>query len=155
MQHAAGIAQGVPTLVQEAPPTVSGGLGAHARFCRQHRLVKHEVEALLGRGARLSRSPLAMKLNENTFGQGRIAIAVPKRILKHAVDRNKVKRVIREQFRQHGARQLPVDMLFTLQSQLTGLANIRNTDKQARGQLRQVLKQLLADVSQRFDGFAR
>ncbi len=155
MQHAAGIAQGVPTLVPDAPPAVSGGLGARTRFCRQHRLVKHDVEALLGRGARLSRSPLALKLHENTFGQGRIAIAVPKRILKRAVDRNKVKRVIREQFRQHGARKLPVDMLFTLQSQLTGRGDIRNTDKQACGQLREVLKQLLADISRRFGGSAQ
>lgn len=152
MQRAAGIAQGVPTLVPEAPPAVSCRLVAHARFCRQHRLVKHEVEALLGHGARLSRPPLALKLNENKAGQGRIAIAVPKRVLKRAVDRNKVKRMIREQFRQHGARKLPVDILFTLQSQLTGRADIRNTDKHARRQLREVLKQLLGDVSRRFGG---
>ena len=155
MQHAAGIAQGMPTLVPEALPAVSGSLVARARFCRQHRLVKHDVEALLGHGARLSRSLLALKLNENTVGQGRIAIAVPKRILKRAVDRNKVKRVIREQFRQDGARKLPVDILFTLQSKPTGRAGIRHTDKQARSQLREVLKQLLADVSRRFGGSAQ
>ena len=137
----------------EAPPAVSGRLVAHARFRRQHRLVKHEVEALLGHGARLSRPPLALKLKENMAGQGRIAIAVPKRIQKRAVDRNKVKRVIREQFRQHGARRLPVDILFTLQSQLTGRADIGNTDKQARDRLREALKQLLADVSRRFGVF--
>lgn len=134
----------------QIPPAVSGRLVAHARFRRQHRLVKHEVEALLGHGARLSRPPVALRLNENTAGQGRIAIAVPKRILRRAVDRNKVKRVIREQFRQHGTRKLPVDILFTLQSQLTGCADIRNTDKRARDQLRDVLTQLLADVSRRF-----
>ena len=150
MQHVAGIAQGVPTLVPEAPPAVSGGLAARARFCRQHRLVKHEVEALLSHGTRFSRTPLALKLNENTFGQGRIAIAVPKRVLKRAVDRNKVKRVIREQFRQHGVRKLPVDILFTLQSQLTKRADIRKPDKRARDQLREVLKQLLVEVSRRF-----
>ena len=48
----------------------------------------------------------------------RLAIAVPKRLLKSAVSRNIVKRWIREAFRQHPMREQQVDMLITLESKL-------------------------------------
>ena len=44
----------------------------------------------------------------------RVALAVPKRQLKRAVDRNRVKRVLRETFRQHPIREVGIDMLVTL-----------------------------------------
>ncbi len=46
----------------------------------------------------------------------RIAIAVPKRLLKSAVSRNTVKRWIREAFRLHPVRERQVDMLIKLES---------------------------------------
>lgn len=48
----------------------------------------------------------------------RIAIAVPKRLLKSAVCRNAVKRWIRETFRQHAVRHSGADMLITLEGKL-------------------------------------
>lgn len=131
----------------------NNGSGRHKqsnRFHRQHRLVKHQVVALLKSGARFNRGELGLKLGQNTFGQGRIAIAVPKRILKFAVDRNRVKRVIREQFRQHQARMLPVDMLVTLQRLIGAKNGQRRINKGERGQRRETLTQLLCDVSRRF-----
>ena len=136
---------------------ISSGSGCpnqRNRFRRQHRLLKHQVVALLNSGARFNREELGLKLGENIFGQGRIAIAVPKRILKLAVDRNRVKRVIREQFRQHQIRALPVDMLVTLQSQMTAKQNQHRINKSERGQLRVTLTQLLRDVLRRFSAVA-
>jgi len=46
----------------------------------------------------------------------RLAISVPKRLLKSAVRRNQVKRVVRESFRQHAIADRPLDMLVIFRS---------------------------------------
>lgn len=138
----------MPTPTLEARD--NGHLGGGNRFRREHRLVKHQVVALLDHGARFGRAELSLKLGENSFGQARIAIAVPKRILKFAVDRNRVKRIIREQFRQDQVRVRPVDVLVTLQRQISTKKKQPRINKSERGQLRAAFAQLLRDVLQRF-----
>lgn len=44
----------------------------------------------------------------------RIALSVPKRLLKRSIDRNRAKRVLRESFRVHAIREAGVDTLITL-----------------------------------------
>ncbi len=104
---------------------------------------------MLNDGARFSRQEFVIKLDGNRFGHGRIAISVPKRILKFAVDRNLVKRAVREEFRQNAVRALPVDLLVTLRSPATRQPGERRIRKQ-RQQLRKTLAQLLSEVSRRF-----
>ena len=147
MQHQADVSP-IPTPTLEARGNGHQRGGNH--FRRQHRLVKHQVVALLDRGARFGRAELGLKFSENSFGQGRIAIAIPKRMLKFAVDRNRVKRVIREQFRQHQVRACPVDVLVTLQRQMTTKKKQPRINKSERGRLRVTFAQLLRDVLQRF-----
>lgn len=132
------------------PENIISGMGL--RFHRKYRLIKHEVVALLQDGIRLTRSEFFIRLKQNQVGRGRIAIAVPKRILKSAVDRNRVKRVIREEFRQHAVRRLPVDMLVTLHNKVVAPSGESMTQKHENYQLRGSLKQLLRDVSRRFGG---
>ena len=119
------------------------------RLPRSSRLIKHDVVVLLRQGARFSRAELEIKLGENRFGRGRIAIAVPKRILKFAVHRNQVKRLIREEFRQNRLRISPVDFLVTLRGVPTAVPGERTMRKRQRQQLRGTLRQLLGDVSRR------
>lgn len=126
----------------------------HQRFSRQHRLNKHEVERLLRAGARLSKADFIVKLGENQVSRGRIAIAVPKRILKSAVDRNRVKRVVRETFRQHPVRELPVDMLVTLRSDVQAAAGESKAHSHKNQLRRESLTQLLGDVARRFGAAA-
>ncbi len=128
---------------------VNGGHGKSKRLPRGSRLVKHDVVALLRQGARFSRAEFEIKLGENRFGRGRIAIAVPKRILKFAVHRNQVKRLIREEFRQHRLRISPVDFLVTLRGAPTVAPGERMMRKRQRQQLRGTLGQLFGDVSRR------
>lgn len=73
----------------------------------------------------------------------RLAIAVPKRLLKSAVSRNIVKRWIREAFRQHPMREQQVDMLITLESKLDLKSN---AERQAA---RQELQGLLSEAQHR------
>ena len=117
---------------------------------RQHRLIKERVVALLSDGARLTRQEFVIRLGENDCGQGRLAIAVPKRILKRAVDRNRVKRVIKEAFRQHPVRTAPVDMLVTMHHQAATQAGDPNALKHQCQQLRATLMHLFSDILRRF-----
>ncbi len=126
--------------------------GADSRFRREHRLAKHDVLGLLRDGARLSRAEFAVKLDENSGSGGRIAIAVPKRILKRAIDRNIVKRLIREEFRQNALRALPVDLLVTLRATAGVRPGEHATGKRQRRQLQSSLRQIFSDVSLRFGG---
>ena len=73
----------------------------------------------------------------------RLAIAVPKRLLKSAVSRNIVKRWIREAFRQHPMREQQVDMLITLESKLDLKSG---AERQAA---RQELQGLLSEAQRR------
>lgn len=70
----------------------------------------------------------------------RIAIAVPKRLLKKAVDRNLVKRWIREALRQHGARLIAADILLTL------IAKVNLKDASEKAHLKQQIGDLFARV---------
>ena len=151
MQPLTGTAPPKPT--QAAGLVLAENLYSVTRrtFPRRHRLVKHEVLALLHDGARFSRQEFVIKLDGNGFGHGRIAISVPKRILKFAVDRNLVKRAIREEFRQNAVRLLPVDLLVTLRSSGTRPLGERRIHKRRQRQLRTTLVQLLSEVSRRFN----
>ena len=147
MQYLAGSA--APGL-KKAPETHLTGdkvFGRNQRFRRQHRLARHDVIPLLRDGAQLHRATLALKLAKNSIGQGRIAIAVPKRILKKAVERNRVKRAVREVFRLHQVRAHPVDMLVTLQRKTPAQTGSR---KVAQREFRTALTLLLEEVSRRF-----
>ena len=98
----------MPTRIVRPGPVGSEGATSNRRFPRERRLIKQEVVILLESGARFSRGEFALQLGQNTVGLGRLAISVPKRILKRATDRNYIKRVIREEFRQHEVRARPV-----------------------------------------------
>lgn len=108
--------------------------------------------SLLRDGARLSRAEFAVKLDKNSRSGGRIAIAVSKRLLKRAIDRNIVKRVIREEFRQNALRTLPVDLLVTLRATASVRSGEHPMGKRQRRQLQSTLRQLFSDVSLRFGG---
>jgi ribonuclease P protein component len=70
----------------------------------------------------------------------RLAAAVPKRLLKKAVERNLVKRWIREALRQHAARKISIDVLLTL----TAKVNLKIAGERVR--VKQQINGLLATV---------
>jgi ribonuclease P protein component len=54
----------------------------------------------------------------------RIAISVPKRLMKAAIDRNRFKRIVREVFRSHDIRGRPIDMLVLLTAKVDSLKQL-------------------------------
>jgi|GEM_PF-2281289 len=81
----------------------------------------------------------------------RIALAVPKRQLKRAVDRNRVKRVLRETFRQHQIRNAGTDMLVTLVAlpKATVTASKRSVKQTIRFAATALFSKLAADIGDR------
>ena len=75
-----------------------------SRYSRRLRLGTTDIAALLARGRALKRPGFSVLSRVNTFGVPRLGLIVPKRIFPRAVDRNRVKRVLRELFRHQQAR---------------------------------------------------
>ncbi len=103
--------------------------------------------AILKHGKRLSQPAFDLRFqfapDNKTEVAARMAIAVPKRLLKSAVARNRIKRQVREVFRGHVASTAPLNMLVTLK--------LKNDGKlaDARKQLRVELAKLFDDVARR------
>lgn len=111
-------------------PSSREGEGIRQRhfFPRARRLDSAGAKRLLDHGKRFGAEAAPIKLSARVLrradvsamsevGAARLAIAVPKRLLKRAVDRNRAKRVVREAFRLSVAlTNDPQDMMVTLVS---------------------------------------
>lgn len=86
----------------------------------------------------------ASKPQANRQSASRIAVAVPKRLLKSAVLRNKIKRWIRESFRPHAVRTVGIDMLITLEQQLDPKVQAI----EARAELQQLFSDAMRQTTQ-------
>jgi ribonuclease P protein component len=75
------------------------GLPGQFRYRRHQRLTTHEIEALLRSGRRRRAAVLSIQTLPNGLACARLALIVPKRHVRRAVDRNRVKRLLREWFR--------------------------------------------------------
>jgi ribonuclease P protein component len=105
-----------------------------ARFTPRARLHKpDEFKAVFERGRRLNERWLSALVSPNGTPESRLGLAVPKKIARRAVDRNRIKRHIRESFRQHQAQLPAVDVVILA----------RNGSAEAQSpQLREVLDRL-------------
>lgn len=123
------------------------------------RLASAEVKNLLGHGQRASASTADVVLTSRSLVPltqspaksaivARIALAVPKRQLKRAVDRNRAKRILREIFRQHAIRSTPLEMLVTISAVPKALAG-KLKQKQATSHLRSAALGLFNRILQR------
>ncbi len=136
-------------------PGIGASLAASIRekLPRAHRLTSNEVTRILRAGRKItlrSGSPTKAQIDARIWTRGtaivgtlvperasgtapaRLAVAVPKRLLKLAVDRNLVKRWMREAFRRHHARAEPMDALLTLTAKvdLNNIASRRALQQQ-------------------------
>ncbi|PIE01390.1 MAG: ribonuclease P protein component [Thiothrix nivea] len=97
-----------------------------ASFPRANRLTRPEEFRRVferGRHRRLQITGLTLRVRENTLPHARLGLAISKRSLKLAVQRNRVKRLVRESFR-HSFSDLPaVDIVMMSQSELASMDN--------------------------------
>jgi len=83
-----------------------------ARFPRRARLLRPaEFKTVFERGQRLHEKGLTAIAAANTVGHARLGLAVSKKAVPLAVERNRIKRQIRESFRLHQPRLPAADLV--------------------------------------------
>lgn len=73
---------------------------------------------------RLSDQNWTLLVRQNTFSYARLGMAISKRVLSRAVDRNRIKRIIRESFRHHQKGLCSLDIVVMCKSDVKKLANM-------------------------------
>jgi ribonuclease P protein component len=88
------------------------------------RLGTTDIAALLAGGQALRRPGFNVFFRANTFGFARLGLIVPKRVFPRAVDRNRMKRVLRELFRTRQGRLGNRDILIRLTASKVALSEV-------------------------------
>lgn len=76
-----------------------------------------------GRHRRLNGQGLIVRVRENDIQHARLGLAIAKKALRRAVDRNRVKRLIRENFRTHQAHLPAVDIVVLVKPEIAAMSN--------------------------------
>ncbi len=113
-------------------------------FSRELRLLTPEDFQPVFKNAVPAVSPhLTLLARKNTLGRPRIGMAIPKKHIKLAVGRNRIRRIVREQFR-HQQHQLPaIDIVVIAKA---GIADLSNQE------MNKVLDKLWRKLVQRCSG---
>jgi len=99
-------------------------LSVRRRYSRRLRLGTTDIAALLAGGPALRRPGFSLLVRANPFGVPRLGLIVPKRVFPRAVDRNRMKRVLRELFRATQVRLGSRDILIRLSARKVELAEV-------------------------------
>jgi ribonuclease P protein component len=88
------------------------------------RLGTTDIAALLSKGQALRRPGFSVFSRVNVFDFPRLGLIVPKRVFPRAVDRNRMKRVLRELFRAQQGRLANRDILIRLSAREVALSEV-------------------------------
>jgi len=125
-----------PRAVQDSQSSLSA---LSAKFTAAHRLLRENGFDHVVRAESLSDRHFKIFFARNDKKNARLGIIVGKKTLSGAADRNRVKRIIREAFRQHGIKQCKLDLVVM----------VRRADPQERGSQAGNLKMLFSRVGNR------
>jgi ribonuclease P protein component len=89
-------------------------LSSAQRYSRKQRLRGEDIDALLASGKGLRRAGVSVQTRPNELGCPRLGLIIPRRAVPRAVDRNRIRRVMREWFRLHQQRLGNRDILVRL-----------------------------------------
>lgn len=111
---------GYPCAARERPGT-SQRLSVRQRFGKQKKLRSADIIELIESGSSLRRAGFVVLARGNSLGLSRFAVIVPKRIYPRAVDRNRMKRMLREWFRRNQYRLHDRDIVVRMTRRSTDL----------------------------------
>jgi ribonuclease P protein component len=106
---------------------------------RAHRFSERGAYGPVLKAGRKLRGRYAVLHVAQSAGPARLGIALTRKMIPHAVERNRVRRLVRECFRRHVAKRLPMDVVVALRQ---GVA--RTELPLLRGELVALLDQLCA-----------
>ena len=95
-------------------------------FPREHRLTRpQEFRRVFQRGRhrRIHVDGLFCRARENDRSHARLGLAISKRSLKHAISRNRIKRLVRESFRTEFSQLPAVDIVIMGETKLASMNN--------------------------------
>ena len=111
MAFSFGCARGAagPSSVPAVPRAARGWVSEadpepRARYKRRQRLGSAAIEEVLAKGKRLKAGPITAQFRTNELHFARLGLIIPKRQVPLSVDRNRIKRLVREWFRHGQAR---------------------------------------------------
>lgn len=94
------------------------------KFAKETRLRSREnFQQVYKKAKRFRYDGLTALVCKNELTYSRIGISIPKRQIRRAVDRNRIKRVIRENFRNRQKESSNIDVVFLIHASLLGLSN--------------------------------
>ena len=94
------------------------------RFARHQRLLKPaEFKHVFAQPVRLSNNNMTILARENKLNHARLGLAISKKQLRRAVDRNRVKRLVRESFRQRQEMLPGYDCVVMVRNSVSTLSN--------------------------------
>lgn len=95
------------------------------RFARQQRLLSSsDYQYVFAQPSRFSDRHLTLFVRSNARTYARLGLAIPKRQIKRAVQRNRLKRVIRESFRTWQSKLVGLDIIVMARSGAERLTNL-------------------------------
>lgn len=93
-------------------------------FARQQRLLKpSEFKHVFARPQRQSNNLMTLLARENKLKYARLGLAISKKQLRRAVDRNRVKRLVRESFRSRQDQLAGLDIVVMVRTGISTLSN--------------------------------
>ena len=101
----------------------AGSLGSDSfpRHVRLHRGI--DFQRVFQHGKRLHATGLNARAAANTVGFPRLGMAIAKKALRRAHERNRIRRLVRESFRHHQATLPPVDLVLMCRSDVLTMSN--------------------------------
>lgn len=119
--HGAGGPSFGPVVPRAARGWVSeAGPDLRPQYRRRQRLGSAAIEEVLAKGKRLRTGPITAQFRANGLRLARLGLIIPKRQVPLAVDRNRIKRLLREWFRHRqgrlGGRDLVVRLVAPLKA---------------------------------------
>lgn len=108
--------RGAPRAASASPSDANVPRDARKQgLSRRHRFAERGAYGPLLKAGRKLRGRLAvLHMGRSSTGNSRLGIALTRKMIPRAVERNRVRRLVREAFRRHLAKQLPMDCVVTL-----------------------------------------
>ena len=104
------------------PPPAPTGPGGALRLPRQRRLDPAGFRATFDANETQAGRYLVMWVRKRGSGESRVGVMATKRLFRHAVDRNRARRLLRETFRLNQHHLLPgVDLILLARRQIAGI----------------------------------
>lgn len=92
------------------------------KFTKQQRLLKHaDFQAVFNERHKVAHGIFLAFFKSNQVDSAKLGIIVPKRIVKTAVKRNTIKRLIRESFRHHVSLLKGLDIIILVRAECSSL----------------------------------